>query len=146
MTRNPEKLTVSFLATELEARQAISSTSGRLREAGLPRHRADEIEIALAEAVNNVVEHAYAGREPGLVRILCSLQREHLTIRICDKGASLPQDRLPEGLAVDLCVSKADLPEGGFGWFLIRELTSEICYDRDGEENRLSLRFDILRS
>ena len=145
MTKDQDKFTISFLATELEARQAILSTSGRLRAGGIPRHRADEIEIALAEAINNVVEHAYAGREPGMVRILCNLQWEHLTVRICDDGTPLPQNRLPQGLAAELSGAKADLPEGGFGWFLIRELTSEISYDHHGEENRLSLRFDILR-
>ena len=58
-----DKFRVGFKATELEARSAIAETSGRLRAAGVPSARADEIEIALAEAINNVVEHAFAGNK-----------------------------------------------------------------------------------
>ena len=138
-----DKFNTSFYATELEARQAIASISDRLRASGLDRDRADEVEIALAEAVNNVVEHAYALTEPGTIRILSSLRSAHLDIRICDTGAPLPKKRLPQGLAADISVAREDLPEGGFGWFLIRELTSDIRYDRCGLINHLSLRFDF---
>lgn len=138
-----DKLKLSFCATEMAARQAIATVSNWLRSSGLASDRADEVEIALAEAVNNVVEHAYAGLDPGDVRLLCSLRKDHLDIRICDTGAPLPENRLPPGLAADLSVPHADLPEGGFGWFLIRELTSDIRYDRCGLINHLSLRFDL---
>ncbi len=140
-----DRFNMSFCATDLAAREAVARISERLRKAGLGRNRADEVEIALAEAVNNVVEHAYARSEPGDVRILCSLRSAHLDIRICDTGAPLPQIRLPPGLAADVSVPRADLPEGGFGWFLIRELTSDIRYDRCGLINHLSLRFDFQR-
>lgn len=137
---------MSFWTTELEARQAIAGVSEWLRASGLASDRADEVEIALAEAINNVVEHAFAGADPGLVRLLCSLRGRHLDIRICDNGAPLPQNRLPPGLAADVSVPRAELPEGGFGWFLIRELTSDIRYDRCGVVNNLSLRFDLDQS
>ena len=140
-----DKFRMSFRATELEARQTIVAISKRLRTSGLTRDRADEVEIALAEAINNVVEHTYAKSEPGLVRILCSLRSAHLDIRICDTGTPLPKNRLPPGLAADVSVPRAELPEGGFGWFLIRELTSEVRYDRCGLINHLSLRFDLLK-
>jgi serine/threonine-protein kinase RsbW len=32
----------------------------------------------------------------------------------------------------------ADLPEGGFGWYLIRSLTEELSYRRSNGINRLS--------
>jgi len=143
MTGRRDKFKMAFCATELEAREAIAAISERLRATDLTRDQADEVEIALAEAINNVVEHAYADSEPGLVRILCSLRRAHLDIRICDTGTPLPQNRLPPGLAANVSVARADLPEGGFGWFLIRELTSDIRYDRCGLINHLSLRFDL---
>lgn len=138
-----DRFKMSFCATKLAAREAVARISERLRQAGIDRNRADEVEIALAEAINNVVEHAYARSESGHVRVLCSLRRAHLDIRICDAGTPLPQNRLPPGLAADVCVPRTDLPEGGFGWFLIRELTSDIRYDRCGLINHLSLRFDL---
>ena len=144
MTGMRDKFNTSFNATELDARKAIATISDRLRASWLSRDQADEVEIALAEAVNNVVEHAYANKaEPGDVRIMCSLRTAQLDIRICDAGVPLPENRLPPGLAADVSVAREDLPEGGFGWFLIRELTSEIRYDRCGLINHLSLRFDF---
>jgi serine/threonine-protein kinase RsbW len=143
MTGKRDKFKMAFRATEMEAREAIAGTSEWLQATDLTQDQADEVEIALAEAINNVVEHAYVDSEPGPVRILCSLRRTHLDIRICDTGTPLPQNRLPPGLAADVSVARADLPEGGFGWFLIRKLTSDIRYDRYGLINHLSLRFDL---
>lgn len=143
MTGRRDKFKMAFRATEQEARRVIAAISQRLRASGIVPDRADEVEIALAEAINNVIEHAYTASEPGEVRVFCSLRSAHLDIRICDTGACLPLNRLPPGLAADVSVARADLPEGGFGWFLIRELTSEIRYDRCGLVNHLSLRFDL---
>ena len=143
MTGIRAKFNTTFNATELEARTALATISDRLRASWLGRDQADSVEIALAEAINNVVEHAYAKAEPGTVRVSCTLRDTHLEIRICDAGVPLPDNRLPPGLAADVSVAREDLPEGGFGWFLIRELTSDIRYDRCGLINHLSLRFDF---
>jgi serine/threonine-protein kinase RsbW len=138
-----KKFNTSFNATELGARNAIAAISDHIRASWLTQDQADEVEIALAEALNNVVEHAFAKAEPGNVRVLCSLRGSQLDIRICDSGVPMPDNRLPPGLAADVNVAREDLPEGGFGWFLIRELTSDIRYDRCGLVNHLSLRFDF---
>lgn len=137
------RFSLRFPATELDARASVHAACARLRDAGVPALRAGEIEIALAEAVNNVVEHAYAGADAGPVRLSCSLLGTRLDIRLCDIGRPLPGDRLPPGLAADVDVPLADLPEGGFGWFLIRSLATEIRYDRCGASNHLSLRFEL---
>lgn len=133
----------SFLATELDARSGIGSVVDRLQDLGLPEDRANEIQIALAEAVNNVVEHAYADTSPGDVSILCNLGAKQLWIAIQDAGLPLPNEKIPAGEPADLTVPYEHLPEGGFGWLLIRELTSDIQYERDNGSNRLSLCFDV---
>ncbi|MDE4275169.1 ATP-binding protein [Phaeobacter gallaeciensis] len=138
-----ETFACSFTATELDARSGITQVVKRLRGLGIPELRVDEVQIALAEAVNNVVEHAYAGKTPGDVRIRCSLEPERLWINITDAGAPFPEGELPEGKPANLDVAPEDLPEGGFGWFLIRELTSDIHYERSVGNNQLSLCFEI---
>ncbi|MGR3761480.1 ATP-binding protein [Roseobacteraceae bacterium NS-SX3] len=138
-----ESFACSFTATELDARSGISSVVERLRNMGLPEGRADEVQIALAEAVNNVIEHAYAGKAPGDVRIRCNLYPERLWISISDAGAPYPGNQLPEGKPADISGPRETLPEGGFGWFLIRELASDIQYERSGGSNNLSLCFEI---
>ena len=49
--------------------------------------------------------------------------------------AGAPPDRAPH----DLDVSRADLPEGGFGWRMIRDLTEELLYRRQDGRNILEL-------
>lgn len=138
-----ETFACSFQATELDARDGIGSVVSRLRELGVGEDRAGEVQIALAEAVNNVVEHAYAGRAPGDVRIRCNLENDQLWISIWDAGVPLPDNSLPAGKPADVSGPIEDLPEGGFGWFLIRELTSDIQYQRADGSNELSLCFEI---
>lgn len=132
----------SFEATELEAREGIGVVITELRRMGLGDDRAGDIEIALAEAVNNVVEHAYRESGNGTVGISCQWSKDQLTLRIIDAGQPMRDGELPLGLAADVSVAFEDLPEGGFGWFLIRQLTRSIDYEREDGKNTLSLVFD----
>ena len=138
-----ETFACSFTATDLDARDGISEIVSRLRDRGIPAGRADEVQIALTEAVNNVVEHAYSGSAPGDVTIDCQLHAERLWVSIRDAGAPYPGGTLPDGKPAEIDVQSADLPEGGFGWFLIRELASRVEYERTGRGNNLSLCFEI---
>ena len=36
-----------------------------------------------------------------------------------------------------------DLPEGGFGWGMIRDLTDDLSYRRDGARNELRFTVDL---
>ncbi|MGB4827381.1 MAG: ATP-binding protein [Paracoccaceae bacterium] len=90
-------------------------------------------EIVLAEVLNNVVEHAYAAKA-GSVFLFLSLGEGRLHCRIEDEGTAMPGNAPPAGNPPD----PADLPEGGFGWHLIRTLSTDLCYERMGSVNRLS--------
>ncbi|MFV0514076.1 MAG: ATP-binding protein [Jhaorihella sp.] len=138
-----DSFAVTFTASESEARDSVRAVARRLRRAGIAPDRAGEVELAIAEAVNNVVEHAYAGRAPGPVGLCCNLHGRRLAVRICDLGLPLPDGRLPQAPAADLSGPRGDLPEGGFGWFLIRAFASHIRYDRCRGCNSLALRFDL---
>jgi len=140
-----ESFACSFRATELDARQGIVSVVERLKDMGVPDTRVDEVQIALAEAVNNVVEHAYAETATGDVLIRCNLHPDRLWVEIRDAGTPFPASKLPEGAPadIDLAAPLEDLPEGGFGWFLIRKLASDIQYQRNFDNNQLSLCFEI---
>lgn len=133
----------SFTATELDARSGISLVMERLRDFNLPEDRFGDVQIVLAEAVNNVVEHAYAGKAVGDVRICCDFDHKHLLIRISDAGPPFPGGKLPEGKPADISGPIDTLPEGGFGWFLIRELTNSLHYERHDGSNQLSLGFEF---
>lgn len=113
-----------------------------LSQVGLDDASCGKIEIALAEALNNVVEHAYAGT-PGAIRMEMTHTEGDLQVTLRDKGAALPRLRPPAGHPPALHDERDALPEGGFGWFLIRNLTRGLHYARDAGENRLTLVFDL---
>ncbi|GAA6191032.1 ATP-binding protein [Phaeobacter gallaeciensis] len=143
LNRRRDGFALSFRATELEARAGICAVASQLKERGLSEDKAGDVEIALAEAINNVVEHAYTGIEPGKVRVRCTFHVNRLDVRICDMGHPLPSNQLPAGEAANLDVDRQDLPEGGFGWFMIRQIASDISYQREEGHNLLSLGFDL---
>ena len=62
----------------------------------------------------------------------------HLSCTVTDQGKEMPNGTPPMGHVVDPDCPIEDLPEGGFGWFLIRELTQELCYQRRQDQNVLN--------
>ena len=103
---------------------------------GLPEGIRQNAEIVLAEVMNNVVEHAYAQRQ-GDITLEIDPNPSGLVCQIRDSGAPMPGLALPQGQfqALDRI---DDLPEGGFGWFLIRSLTRDLTYHRHEGGNHLS--------
>jgi serine/threonine-protein kinase RsbW len=94
------------------------------------------VEIVLAEVLNNVVEHAYA-RYPGQIEVAITPGNDFLFVRIVDEGLPMPGGDPPDGGLADL-PNGQELPEGGFGWYLIRSLSQDLTYLRDGHQNVLS--------
>lgn len=95
-------------------------------------------EIVLAEVLNNIVEHAYA-QVGGDIQLVLSPLSSGLACRLSDHGAEMPGLQLPKG-AFQPLGEIVDLPEGGFGWFLIRSLVQDLRYERVEGENILSFR------
>ncbi|MBK8438418.1 MAG: ATP-binding protein [Rhodobacter sp.] len=98
-------------------------------------------EIVLAEVLNNIVEHAYAAGT-GPIRLSLALGEGVLNCRIEDEGAAMPGETLPAGRLPN----PADLPEGGFGWHLIRTLGHQLSYRRSGSTNQLRFSLPAERS
>lgn len=96
-------------------------------------------ELVVAEVLNNIVEHAYEDRAGGDILLKLKFGLEQLTVEFTDFGLPMPSGTPPTGAPADLDVSLEDLPEGGFGWFLIRSLTENLNYCHDGTRNLMTL-------
>ncbi|GHG83663.1 ATP-binding protein [Pseudodonghicola xiamenensis] len=138
----PERFTHRFRATELAARGGIVAVMARLRTLELPEQIAGDVELALAEAINNVTEHAYREREDGIITVTARLEDKRLVLRISDNGLPMPEGKLPQPKTHDLS-GASELPEGGFGWGLIHALTNSVRYDRRAQRNTLSMAFAL---
>ncbi len=108
----------------------------------LPDDQRGTAELVLAEVMNNIVEHAYSNG-PGSIDLRIVRDLAGLECCITDHGRPMPGRALPSG---HLPGTEGELPEGGFGWFLIRNLTRDLHYRRDGSGNRLSFRLDAEQS
>jgi serine/threonine-protein kinase RsbW len=100
--------------------------------AGLEPLPAAGVVLAVVEAVNNVVKHAYglARGRPLHLRGRCG--DGVLQIMLRDRGAPMPLP-LPDGSQTDL------LGPGGRGWPIIRAAFPVVRYERVDGENRLTL-------
>lgn len=128
----------------LAVRNALSQILSELGLLGLPDDDLGKIEIVLAEALNNVVEHAYPSTGPGgHIDIDCRIHTNGLHVRIVDHGRAMPGGDLPRGKPVDVARDLPDLPEGGFGWSMILRLAEDVCYSRRDDRNILNLRLAL---
>ena len=107
---------------------------------GLTAEDRGAAEIVLAEALNNIVEHAYS-HSRGEIEITLQLRQTELICTIVDAGKPMPENSLPAGNLAPLGAVK-DLPEGGFGWHVIRSLSKDLHYQRVDGQNQLSFRLD----
>lgn len=114
----------------------LSRVGHAVAHSSLP-HLKDDVQIVLAEALNNIVEHAYKGGSFGAIALTVTLRDRHVHLCLTDWGHALPDNAVPRAQGPD----PDTLSEGGYGWFLIHALTSEIRYARIARSNRLTLRF-----
>ena len=108
-------------ATELGVRQLLIDLHAALTDVVTREDVRSSIEIAVAEGLNNVVEHALAPSRDGRIHV--------------QMGADAAQ--------VDLDVPLTELPEGGFDWGMIHALTDRLDYSRINGVNRLKMWFSI---
>jgi len=122
----------------------IPSELARLEEARLwvgrraaaggfgPRAVAD-LEVAVTEAISNVIRHSYDNDEGQEVHLCMTVNAEKLTITITDSGKHF--DRSAQA-PVDLDVPHA----GGYGLYLIEEIMDEVEWESlSPRGNRLHL-------
>ena len=110
---------------------------GSTKDAGFPDKRVQEIELAVEEALVNIINYAYPDREDGDVEITCGLDGDgRYVIEIRDSG--IPFDVGAQS-DPDLNASIAERKIGGLGIFLIRKMADEMYYKREGDQNVLTL-------
>lgn len=136
--------TVTLDGHETAVRSGLAHAMACLAPLTLGTDDAGTVELVLAEALNNVVEHALASNVvPSLIELRGSHGTGGLKLVIIDQGAPMPKGKAPNAKQPDLNVPVLDLPEGGFGWFMIHTLATEVTYARVGQANHLTLTLPV---
>jgi len=138
MTASLKLLIDSDLAAVATLARAVRSACAGM----FPVSALDEIEIAVVEAINNVITHGYGGRRGRDVELQLYLRPEEAVIEIINHALPM-QPGLITGIAEDPfqfnLADRASWPEGGRGLALIRLNMDHVAYCSRSGENRLRL-------
>jgi|TARA_B100000925_G_scaffold38002_1_gene24900 serine/threonine-protein kinase RsbW len=82
----------------------------------------DDVVLAIAEAAQNIVKHAYSGEPTGdTMRVEISFKENQLKIDLYDKGKpAIPQNIKPRQID--------DIKPGGLGTFFIGQIMDEVIF------------------
>lgn len=105
-------------------------------EWNLSQALAININLVIEEAVSNIIFYAYNDHNKHEIRITLSLENGRLTIKITDDG--IPFNPLAQEKP-DINLPAEERPVGGLGIFLISQIMDEMKYDRNKNENILTL-------
>ena len=98
------------------------------------------LNLALEEAVTNVILYAYPKGTDGLVDIEAILKDHSLEFIITDSGVPFDPTAAPEA---DITLSADERPIGGLGIFMVRKLMDEVHYQRLDGKNVLKMTKNI---
>lgn len=135
--------TLHVQARNRSIREALVEVRERLARGPFSEEEIATIEVVLAEVMNNVAEHAYAWRRDGEMLLALRLTADGLLVSVTDEGRPMPDSELPFGQRLDPTLPVGDMPEGGFGWLIIRQLAREVAYVRQEGVNQLSFRVAV---
>ncbi len=131
---------IQIRALPEEVRNCFEQIHRAFETAELPSDLRINTEVVLAEVLNNIAEHSYCDRPAGQIAMNLELSGDGVKFLIVDDGNVMPNLTPPDPELPKIDVEVSDLPEGGFGWYLIRTLTTDLEYARVGSHNHLRAR------
>ena len=130
-----------FQSSDLHTRRVMLALRDYMISCGVDDVTLGSVELVLAEVCNNITEHGYPGT-PGPIELKLHCHSEGLVCTVTDHGAPLPEGTPPTAPPDP----PWELPEGGFGWHIIRTLTDRLTYECAPGLNRLDLRIPTIRA
>jgi serine/threonine-protein kinase RsbW len=135
-----EAFTIDIVSDYAEVRRVAEWLAdvgkGRIDEAVL-----DDLQLVVAEAVNNIIRHAYR-EEPGRpISVRLEIAAAGITLVLRDSGQA-PPPGFPQSKVGSLEVDPSDLAalaDSGRGLAIIKSCVDQMDYVRDGSFNELSL-------
>ena len=95
-----------------------------------------EINLALEEAVTNVILYAYPKDSVGYVDVCAQSNGAILSLTLSDSGQEFDPTQAPEA---DITLDAMDRPIGGLGIHLVRTIMDTVAYRRENGKNILTM-------
>lgn len=105
-------------------------------QAGFDAATSTKLNIAVEEAVVNVMNYAYPADSPGKVCVDATFTAHSLTLTISDWGQPFDPTAVEPA---DTSLNADDRPIGGLGIHLMRRYTDSMHYERQGDKNVLTM-------
>lgn len=94
------------------------------------------IQLAIEEAVVNVIQYAYPEGETGEASLMVNGEGKDITFVLSDKGVAFDPTAKTDP---DITLPAEDRPIGGLGILLVKKIMSEVSYERTNGQNRLRM-------
>lgn len=105
------------------------------------------VELAVVEAVNNSIIHAYQSETGNSVDVTFEYVEDSLSIHVKDYGEPMPKSVAGQlsgrPVVQRLDVPKQDLPESGWGIELLKAICDKVSYQSVHGGNTISLSFKL---
>lgn len=103
----------------------------------VPKKAAYRFNLALDEVLTNIITYGFDSGGSHQIEVLVTCRKGELSATVSDDGVAFDPVAQP---APDTHAAVEDRPIGGLGIHLLRKLTDEVTYRRDGNRNYLSFR------
>ena len=117
-----------FQVSSASLKEVRTFTRDVFEKISLPQDQKDELVLAIAEAAQNIVKHAYKDIKdtPDKMEIKISLKDSELEIGFFDKGRTVDQNNVRHR-KID------DVKPGGLGTFFIQQIMDAVVF-KEGEK------------
>lgn len=126
-------LVLSLPARLEEGRRISEALSRAASEAGLSPGDLIDLDLAVAEAANNIVLHGYGGDSAQCFQVSIRIDERGVTVELSDRGRPVPAHLLESSAPAPLDA------ECGRGFGIMRACVDTIDYRSEAGLNRLTL-------
>jgi serine/threonine-protein kinase RsbW len=107
---------------------------------GLSKKLVFEINLALDELFTNIISYGFSDEDEHTIKVTITPQNDEICLCIEDDG--IPFNPI-EFDTPDVACSVENCKVGGLGIHIIRKLMDDICYQRCGDKNILTLKKNL---
>jgi len=104
--------------------------------AGVDAETTMQLNLALEEAVSNVMLYAFPTGEVHIFELQCRVDKDCLSFEIIDGGKPFDPTAHDDP---DVTLSAEERSIGGLGIFMVRQIMDEVRYERCDGKNRLTM-------
>lgn len=126
--------TITVPAT-LDALASISDfIVGAATRTGMGDHAVWQIQLAVDEAVTNIIQHGYSHSEPGSIELACGVEQGEFVVTVRDRGRRFKPEEVP---SPDITSPIDERKAGGLGLYLMGRLMDSVRFDFDDQRGNL---------